>query len=53
MPDELAGCYDARYYATRLGEPCHRGNPAWHTFFGRAAAAIVAELAPRAVLDAG
>ena len=51
--DGLAGCYDARYYATRLGEPCHRGNPTWHAFFDRAAAAIVAELAPRTVLDAG
>lgn len=51
--DELAGYYDARYYATRLGEPCHRASATWHSFFDRAAAAIVAELAPRTVLDAG
>ena len=50
---ELARLYDERYYATRLGEPCHRENPAWHVHIGRVADGIVAELAPRTFLDAG
>ena len=49
----LADRYDAAYYATGLGEPYHRGNPAWRIFFGRVADMIVAGLAPRTALDVG
>jgi len=51
---KLASHYGEWYYAERVGdEPYHRGNEAWHAFFGGIADAIVAQLQPRTVLDAG
>jgi glycosyltransferase involved in cell wall biosynthesis len=50
----LAGLYDAEYYAHHLGQqPYDWSEGAWVEFFGRVADAIVAELAPATVLDAG
>jgi SAM-dependent methyltransferase len=49
-----AEAYDAYYYANCLGnEPCDRENPVWTAFFGSLADAIVADLRPQTVLDAG
>ena len=51
---ELASHYGEWYYAERVGDqPYRRGNAKWHAFFGGIADAIVAEFAPRTVLDAG
>lgn len=50
---ELAAQYDAAYFEHGLGEPYRRGDGHWETFFGRVADFIVAEYAPRTVLDAG
>lgn len=51
---ELASHYGEWYYAERVGDqPYRRGNEAWHAFFGGIADAIVAQIQPRTVLDAG
>lgn len=53
-PFELAGRYDAEYYASHVGpEPYRWDNPAWLAFFGNLADWIARELRPRTVLDAG
>jgi 2-polyprenyl-3-methyl-5-hydroxy-6-metoxy-1,4-benzoquinol methylase len=50
----LAPQYDASYYAHNLGdEPCTAESPVWRAFIDQVADAIVANLAPRTVLDAG
>ena len=50
---EFAERYDADYFGAAFGEPYSRDTPMWVEFFGRVADFIVAELAPRTVLDAG
>jgi predicted TPR repeat methyltransferase len=53
-PWALAPQYDAAYYANHLGpEPCTSDSPVWRTFMDRVADAIVSDLGPRNVLDAG
>jgi SAM-dependent methyltransferase len=50
----FASYYDARYYAHNVGcAPCRAESPFWRGVFDGIADAIVAELAPRTVLDAG
>ncbi len=49
----LADHYDESYYARYGGAPYRWGERVWHDFFGRVADAIVAELRPKSVLDAG
>jgi len=50
----LAEYYGNNYYAHSCGSsPYRRDEPAWVAFFGRIADQLVAELAPRSVLDAG
>jgi 2-polyprenyl-3-methyl-5-hydroxy-6-metoxy-1,4-benzoquinol methylase len=50
----LASCYDARYYAHNVGcAPCRAESSFWRGVFDGIADAIVAELAPQTVLDAG
>jgi SAM-dependent methyltransferase len=50
----LAGCYDASYYANKVGcAPCLAESSFWRVVFDRIADAIVAQLAPKTVLDAG
>jgi 2-polyprenyl-3-methyl-5-hydroxy-6-metoxy-1,4-benzoquinol methylase len=50
----LAPCYDASYYAHNLGGiPCRGESSHWRGFFDRIADAIVGQLAPQTVLDAG
>ena len=49
----LAEQYDESYYEHHLGQPYRRGDRGWEGIFGRVAGAIVAELAPESVLDAG
>ena len=44
--------FDARYYAQSCGRPYGR-DPEWLRFFGTIADRIVADIAPRRVLDAG
>lgn len=44
--------YDAHYYATQCGQPYER-NEHWLRFFAGIADRIVADIAPRSVLDAG
>jgi SAM-dependent methyltransferase len=47
-------CYDGSYYAHNLGGiPCRADSFHWRAFFDRIASAIVAQLAPQTVLDAG
>ena len=51
---KLASCYDARYYAHNVGcAPCHAESPFWRGVFDGIADAIVGQLAPETVLDAG
>jgi SAM-dependent methyltransferase len=45
--------YDERYFQTGLGLPYNESEPHWARFFGDVADHIVAQLAPRSVLDAG
>jgi SAM-dependent methyltransferase len=51
--DDAARLYDENYYEHHFGTPYRAGDPGWTAFFGRIADAIVAELSPRTVLDAG
>ncbi len=50
--DEQTNPYDLTYYATGCGTPYQRSEH-WLAFFGQIADAIVRELAPSSVLDAG
>ncbi|MCA1648160.1 MAG: glycosyltransferase [Chloroflexi bacterium] len=45
--------YDEYYYQHCLGPPCAHGSRSWQAFFGAVAEAIVLELRPQTVLDAG
>lgn len=45
--------YDAAYFESHCGNPYRRDYPGWAEFYGRIASAIVRELRPRSVLDAG
>jgi SAM-dependent methyltransferase len=50
----LATSYDASYYAHNLGGiPCYPESTHWRAFFDRIADAIVTQLPPQTVLDAG
>jgi SAM-dependent methyltransferase len=53
---ELGRQYDEDYFLNRIGdmdEPYVRDNPTWKGIFARVAQAIVTELSPDTVLDAG
>jgi len=53
---ELGKQYDEDYFLHRIGdmdEPYVRDNPTWKAIFARVAQAIVTELSPKSVLDAG
>jgi 2-polyprenyl-3-methyl-5-hydroxy-6-metoxy-1,4-benzoquinol methylase len=53
---ELGKQYDEDYFLHRIGdmdEPYVRDNPTWKANFARVAQAIVTELSPKTVLDAG
>jgi len=53
---ELGKRYDENYFLHEIGdmgEPYVRDNPVWKAIFARVAQAIVTELAPKSVLDAG
>ena len=53
---ELGKRYDENYFLHEIGdmdEPYVRDNPVWKAIFARIAQAIVTELAPKSVLDAG
>lgn len=51
--EQLATPYDAYYFEHGLGSPYRRGAGDWEAFFGQVADFIIAEYAPRTVLDAG
>ncbi len=51
-PSIHEGCFDAYYYANCCGRPYDRSEP-WMRFFGTIADRVVADIAPRRVLDAG
>jgi SAM-dependent methyltransferase len=53
---ELGKRYDEDYFLHHIGdidEPYVRGNPVWKAIFARVAQAVVTELSPKTVLDAG
>ena len=53
---ELGKRYDEDYFLHQIGdidEPYVRDNPVWKAIFARVAQAIVTELSPKTVLDAG
>jgi 2-polyprenyl-3-methyl-5-hydroxy-6-metoxy-1,4-benzoquinol methylase len=50
--DQQTNPYDATYYRVGCGVPYER-NEHWLTFFGKIADAIVREINPGSVLDAG
>src|SRR5512146_3038543 len=49
----MSSAYGAEYFEHSCGLPYKRSEPHWLHFFGRIADEIVAQLAPRRVLDAG
>jgi SAM-dependent methyltransferase len=51
--EELRDYYGKFYFETYDIEPYRADNPSWRAFFATIADAIVAELAPRTVLDVG
>ncbi len=51
--DSHANLYDAAYYADGCGEVPYARTPTWLAFYDGIAARIIADIAPRTVLDAG